>query len=85
MPGKKMRIDLDKLFDDMEHTSEQEIKKALAIAELIYNSLDIPFVLVNSETIKSNTLLIAMYCVGKEFGKAEQLEKQITEQQAAGG
>lgn len=75
MSRKKMRIDLDKILDEVENMSEQEIRDIFRIANLIYDSLDVPLVLVNDKEIKSNTLLVAMYLVGKEFGKAEQLEK----------
>lgn len=75
MSRKKMRIDLDKILDEVENMSEQEIRDIFRIANLIYDSLDVPLVLVNDKEIKSNTLLVAMYLVGKEFEKAEQLEK----------
>lgn len=75
MAKKKLKIDLNKLFDDIENMEQQEIESIFNIANCVYDCLDIPVVLLNDKAIKSNTLLIAMYLVGKEFGKAEQIQK----------
>lgn len=75
MPKNKIKIDLNKLLDDIENMKQQEIENIFNIANCVYDCLDVPVVLLNDKAIKSNTLLIAMYLVGKEFGKAEQTEK----------
>lgn len=75
MSKKKVKIDLDKLFNDIENMEQQEIESIFNIANCVYDCLDVPVVLINDKAIKSNTLLIAMYLVGKEFGKSEQLKK----------
>lgn len=75
MPKSKITIDLNKLFDDIENMEQQELSKIFDIANCVYDFLDVPVVVLDDKSIKANTLIVAMYLVGKEFGKAEQLRK----------
>lgn len=68
----KIKPNIDKLLDDMENMEQKEINQILDVANYIYSCLDVPIIVLNDDTIKTNTLIIAMYLVGREIGKAEQ-------------
>lgn len=69
--AKETRINIDKILDEAENIDQKELDQVLDVANCIYNYLDIPVVVLNNRQIKSNLLIVAMYLVGKEIGKAE--------------
>lgn len=69
--AKEIRISIDKILDEAENIDQKELNQVFDVANCIYNYLDIPVVVLNNRQIKSNMLIVAMYLVGKEIGKAE--------------
>lgn len=69
--AKEIRINIDKILDEAENIDQKELDQVLDVANCIYNYLNIPVVVLNNRQIKSNLLIVAMYLVGKEIGKAE--------------
>ena len=72
MKNNNVIIDLNKLFDNIDNLTQRECEEIMDIANSVYAMLDIPVILLNDKKIKSNSMLIAMYLVGKEHGRVEQ-------------
>ncbi len=68
--SKEIKINIGKILDEAENIDQKELNQVLDIANCIYNYLDIPVVVLNNKQIKSNLLIVAMYLVGKQIGKA---------------
>lgn len=66
---KEIKININKILDEVGNIGQEELNQVLDIANCIYNYLDIPIVVLNNKQIKSNLLIVAMYLVGKEIGK----------------
>lgn len=64
-------IDLNKILKRIETMSQSELNSIIDLANNVYGIIDVPIVLLNNAQIKSNTLIIAMFLIGKEIGKAE--------------
>lgn len=69
MAKKEIKIDLNKILNDVDNMPQSEVDLILDIADTIYSYLDVPVVMINEKEIKSNMLLIAMYLIGKEAGR----------------
>lgn len=67
-----LNIDVNKLLERIRNMEQEETNQILKMANYLYNCIDIPVIILDDEEIKLNTVLIAMYLVGKEIGKNEQ-------------